>query len=659
MKDLINWLRTLANLIEANKEVLALPPLANPPAPAPVDPPVQPPVSPPPANPPVDPPVAPPPPAPSPSPAPSPAPTPEPVKPTMTLKTPGLRAGVFKQGDDVYARVEAEVGGAALNVKHLVLTMREPGTTHGSGPFHDFVTQNDLVLQPGTHVVEGTRKMSTSDKTGHWEIYLTWANTDGQWFDGPSAYFRLDEVATASPPPPPAPAPNPSTPTTPSTPTDKLVFAHYFPPYPISFDNKPPDQDHYAIGYLTINGEGGKHAAYGGFLRDRQIGRNPLPGTKAEWMLQDMLTEVRNAKAMGIDGFTVDLLSNSGMYHEFHHYLCQAADMVGGFKIMLCPDMDTGWSKNRDSLVSYCVDFANRYQCIFKHNGKLVITSFNTMVSPPHQSPQGPIDANWWAEARKAFERAGYPIHQIPMTLDWVGYASKLDHVSDGHADWGWRAYTSQDAFKQRGHQMRKQYPNKTLFWPAAPQDSRPKADFYRESEGVKLLERNFNDAIETNMDWIQIVTWNDYSEHSHVCPSMNTGWFWHEACKFLTHKFKYRVEPEIQTEKLFGLYHRHVVGAPVSGHPKLQKKLDAGEEKIQLVSFLKEPAVGEILVNGVVRATKNLDKGMQYMDIKEIPGTVVFRLKRNGTVFKETKPVTIATQTVVQSMMYHSVEAA
>ena len=79
--------------------------------------------------------------------------------------------------------------------------------------------------------------------------------------------------------------------------SDKLVFAHYFSPYPISIDNADSAADYYTRNYLSPTGEGGKHAAYGGYLRDR-----PLPRAvtaDADWRYQDMLTEVKRANAAG------------------------------------------------------------------------------------------------------------------------------------------------------------------------------------------------------------------------------------------------------------------------------------------------------------------------------------------------------------------------
>jgi hypothetical protein len=57
------------------------------------------------------------------------------------------------------------------------------------------------------------------------------------------------------------------------------VFAHYFSPFPISLDNKASEIDYYTRHYNAVDGEGGKHAAYGGYFRQRPLPRsiNPRP----------------------------------------------------------------------------------------------------------------------------------------------------------------------------------------------------------------------------------------------------------------------------------------------------------------------------------------------------------------------------------------------
>src|SRR5689334_20767019 len=58
----------------------------------------------------------------------------------------------------------------------------------------------------------------------------------------------------------------------------RMVFAHYFPPYPVSIDNKTSSADYYAVNYLKPSGENGAFASVGGLLRDRPMPRPPIAG---------------------------------------------------------------------------------------------------------------------------------------------------------------------------------------------------------------------------------------------------------------------------------------------------------------------------------------------------------------------------------------------
>ena len=87
------------------------------------------------------------------------------------------------------------------------------------------------------------------------------------------------------------------------------VFAHYFPVFPISTDNKPSAKDYYTTEWLNPDGVGGKNAAYGGLLRERPLPRPVDPSP--DWELDDMKTEVARASGAGLDGFAFDILSIS------------------------------------------------------------------------------------------------------------------------------------------------------------------------------------------------------------------------------------------------------------------------------------------------------------------------------------------------------------
>ena len=88
----------------------------------------------------------------------------------------------------------------------------------------------------------------------------------------------------------------------------KVVFAHYFTPYPVSLDNADPSSDYYARNYLTPNGESGKHAAYGGLLRDRPL--THAVRSESNWLVMNMQDEIAQAKAAGINAFFMDIMVN-------------------------------------------------------------------------------------------------------------------------------------------------------------------------------------------------------------------------------------------------------------------------------------------------------------------------------------------------------------
>src|SRR5262249_14152107 len=117
----------------------------------------------------------------------------------------------------------------------------------------------------------------------------------------------------------------------------KKVFAHYFYPFPLSIDNKPASDDYYNKQYLDRNGEKGKSAALGGYLRQRPLPVNPSSNPH----LNNMQTEGRMAIARGITGFTVDVMSGKEADENSHlKTLLAAADAVDKrFKIVVMPDI--------------------------------------------------------------------------------------------------------------------------------------------------------------------------------------------------------------------------------------------------------------------------------------------------------------------------------
>jgi hypothetical protein len=87
--------------------------------------------------------------------------------------------------------------------------------------------------------------------------------------------------------------------------SERKVFLHYFTPFPLSFDNKPPDEDYYRRQYLEREGENGKFVQVGGYLRERPLGAGTIPGP--HWRAVNIAIDVLRAQKLGADGFGVDL----------------------------------------------------------------------------------------------------------------------------------------------------------------------------------------------------------------------------------------------------------------------------------------------------------------------------------------------------------------
>lgn len=87
----------------------------------------------------------------------------------------------------------------------------------------------------------------------------------------------------------------------------KKVFALYMFTFPLSIDNKDPDNDYYTEGYLNpyAGGVEDRWNMFGGFIRSRPLPRPPIDAYN--FKDYDFANEVRRARSLGIDGFILDV----------------------------------------------------------------------------------------------------------------------------------------------------------------------------------------------------------------------------------------------------------------------------------------------------------------------------------------------------------------
>src|SRR5699024_10403728 len=139
-------------------------------------------------------------------------------------------------------------------------------------------------------------------------------------------------------------------------------------------------QDYYTRHYLDPQGEGGKHAAYGGLLRDRPL---PVPpGPEPGWRLRNLEREVRQAKAAGIDGFVVDLLSPSGRNWDTTVQLFHAAEHVGGFSVVPMVDATSSFADQSPAAAADRLAELYRRPAAYRVGEEYLLSSFAAERKP-------------------------------------------------------------------------------------------------------------------------------------------------------------------------------------------------------------------------------------------------------------------------------------
>jgi hypothetical protein len=428
------------------------------------------------------------------------------------------------------------------------------------------------------------------------------------------------------------------------------VFAHYFPPYPISMDNREAEEDYYARQYLTPEGESGRHAPYGGLLRERPLPR-PV-SARSEWALEDLRTEVRRAVAAGLDGFTVDLLDlPGGDYWPTVELLLQAAATVDpDFRIVLMPDV-TGAGQDPAALAAAVADLAARYSSLFRlDDGRLVVSPF---------APER-MGAAWWAEWLDVLQRRhGIPVAFVPCFVEedeqvWETFLP----LSYGLSDWGDRS----PAFNTdlAGPMAFAHAAGKLWMQPVSFQDQRPAQGIYDEAENTENLRLTWQAAIE-GAEWVQLTTWNDYSEGSQFAPSTHIGWGPLDISTYYLARFKSGSWPAIVDDVVY-LSHRVQLADARPAEQRVLMELRRGSsparDDVEVLAFLTEPAVVLLDVDGKGHLYF-LAAGVHAVRAPLSPGRVSVQVLRDGElVTAADSPFQVVGTPAVQDEGYHVVSS-
>lgn len=373
--------------------------------------------------------------------------------------------------------------------------------------------------------------------------------------------------------------------------SNKKVFAHYFTPYPLAISNVHwLAPDYYQREYLSPYGEdsaggdpAGPHRAFGGWLRERPL-PTPVQTDTVNWERLNLEKEVETARQLGIDGFTLDVLgygSGNTQWERCLKLMDAANNVDTGFKIVIMPDMNASPFRTTNTSAYANLKAAVRALSLKPAAYRHTVGGSTRLVVAPYNAHK--YNAAWWQGWINDYNSTyGENIYFVPTFQGWATYAASFAPISHGFSDWGVRntgttpsatgnASTTWVNFSQSVHG----YTNsggQTLISmaPVAPQDYRPKNDnLYWEANNTLTFRKTWENAIQPSgassakADWVQIISWNDYSEHTEISPSTGIQHAFYDLTAYYTTWFKTGTQPTITRDTLYYSHRKQHSTAP------------------------------------------------------------------------------------------------
>lgn len=361
--------------------------------------------------------------------------------------------------------------------------------------------------------------------------------------------------------------------------TQKLIFSHWFGPFPRSFNGATEAEDYYTSGLMAPVSP---YTAYGGFIRDRPIHRAPLG---SGWDLIDMRWDIAKAMEAGIDGWCFDFSDITGVHFYRLNLMLEAALSYPTFKII--PMIDFVSATNGVNACASALAPIMAHPSVYKHEGLPVLSAFGSDLT----------GVAFFTDLKNRLATVhSRPIAFIPCGLD--PQITEFSPISFGIGYWGGRSTATNgvgigNAINAAG---------KLSMIPVAPQDYRPKDGIFDEAGNTDLWRQTWQIAQDVDADWVQVVTWNDFSEHCTITPSIGQGETFIFLTQFYGHRFKTGAFPTITQDRLI-VSHRKHAHAMVPSVQTLNAGLRGGStparDTVEVLAFLTSAKTLTINVGG------------------------------------------------------------
>lgn len=364
--------------------------------------------------------------------------------------------------------------------------------------------------------------------------------------------------------------------------------------------------------------------------------------------------EIREAQAAGIDGFAL----NCGSWHNEPHYprrvaqLYQAAEELdSGFQLFFSIDLD-----NVEFILDMIRTYA-RHPAQFLHGGRVVVSTFAASRVPWKEKVLGPLREKG---VDVFFVPFFYPesMAELPSYDDMVKLHAKWADVVDGLFYFGGPGLPAQLAASNAAstkalHEVGKI--SMASYTPAYWGHKQPGKRYY-ETAGGEGTELQWKSIIETQPEWVEIVTWNDFGEASYVCPikdfskalsfleppprPCHAGYL--ELSRHFIQWYKKGREPAVEREGLFFFYRTHPKDAVVEGERPVELRKGVIEDVLYVTTLTNAAAELRVTTGGTEVAPIPVAPGLRHHRFPFKPGPQRFELWRGGKAVAATNGTTI-----------------
>jgi hypothetical protein len=374
--------------------------------------------------------------------------------------------------------------------------------------------------------------------------------------------------------------------------------------------------------FMNPDGENGKYRVHGGLDRDMPLERlEAVP----DWAMVDARVEISWAKQAGLDGFLGCLLSVPGSTTgnwDRAVTMSKAAAEDGEFRYTPLLDC-TATSFVSRTVQAVAADLVTLYKigAARKVDGEYLLHSFYAQNKT----------VQWWTDLKAELARLGYPVKVVTVLLTYnKSLFTQYAPHSWAMGVWGPErpgTVAGIETLADHVHSLGKKW-----LAPVRLQGARPRDDNFAEAENTTLARLMWEQARKVG-DMVQIITWDDIDETTHIIPTIGSEFGPVDFTAHFVKWFKTGREPVVTEDKIFLTHRKHFWSAKptLTGLNPMKPTLDGTSvPRDTTEAFILATAPGTAMVNG---QEFPVSAGTNIITVPLILGRQAVQLKRNGQV--------------------------